>query len=353
MAKMTHQQIIQQWLERDLTEAAQSGELPPAYEVDHVVDGVSELISAARHPIVTGDGGVGKTAVVYELIRRVAAGGGPMPLRGKRVLQFSIQTRMAGLRVNQPINAQFQMLIDALVAEGEGIAPFIRDAHLAWDVGCGPLLNLMAMRFAGPIILEADARRLQAMLEDDGELHAAFSTQRVDEPTIETMMRLLDRWAADQQQRHGRSFTRDALTEALYLSHRFLSRARLPRKTIDLLQQVGATAQRGSSVTGAHTIEKFCSTHRVPRSLVDPKIALDLNELEGRFRSRVLGQREAVRAMIEMIGLIKAGLSDVRRPFGVFLFAGPTGVGKTHLAQLLAEYLFGSRDRVIRLNMAD
>lgn len=100
-------------------------------------------------------------------------------------------------------------------------------------------------------------------------------------------------------------------------------------------------------------IERFCSLHHVPRVLVDPSTPLDLSDLEGQFRSRVLGQHLAVRTVVEMIGAIKAGLSDMRRPFGVFLFAGPTGVGKTHLAQLLAEYLFGSRERVIRLNMAD
>jgi ATP-dependent Clp protease ATP-binding subunit ClpC len=100
-------------------------------------------------------------------------------------------------------------------------------------------------------------------------------------------------------------------------------------------------------------VERFCLAHKVPRILVDRAMRLDLRGLEQTLNTQVLGQPEAIRAVVQVIGLIKAGLSDARRPFGVFLFVGPTGVGKTHVAQLLAQYLFGSRDRLIRINMAD
>src|SRR5258706_3836821 len=98
-----------------------------------------------------------------------------------------------------------------------------------------------------------------------------------------------------------------------------------------------------------------CSSdlHRVPRMLIDPAIPLDLSRIETDLSGHLLGQSDAVRTIVRMIGLIKSGLTNVRRPFGVFLFVGPTGVGKTHLAQLLAETLFGDRDRVLRINMAD
>jgi len=100
-------------------------------------------------------------------------------------------------------------------------------------------------------------------------------------------------------------------------------------------------------------IERFASVHHVPQALVDPAQSLDLPALERRLGQELLGQPEAVEIVTRTIGLIKSGLSDMRRPFGVFLFAGPTGVGKTHAAQLLAQHLFGRRDRLIRLNMAD
>jgi hypothetical protein len=100
-------------------------------------------------------------------------------------------------------------------------------------------------------------------------------------------------------------------------------------------------------------IERFSSVHHVPKELVDPVQPLNLTALAKQLGEQLLGQPEAVEIITRTIGLIKSGLSDMRRPFGVFLFAGPTGVGKTHAAQLLAEHLFGSRERMIRLNMAD
>ncbi len=133
--------------------------------------------------------------------------------------------------------------------------------------------------------------------------------------------------------------------------HRFLARDQLPRKVIDLL--CGVTDGSGGAIDPSRVVETFCRRHKVPRSLVDTEITIDLDELSDHFSARLLGQEQAVQAIVRMIGKIKAGLSDPRRPFGVFLFAGPTGVGKTYLAQLAADYLFGSPDRVVRINMAD
>jgi DNA polymerase III delta prime subunit len=149
------------------------------------------------------------------------------------------------------------------------------------------------------------------------------------------------------------NFSPGALEEALYLSHRFLARDRLPRKALDLLTHTGSLAKDGRTITGTNVIERFCSHHRVPNLLIDPALPLELQDLEARFKNAVLGQQEAIHAIVQMVSMIKSGLSDMRRPFGAFLFVGPTGVGKTHLAQFLAEVLFGSRDRIVRLNMAD
>tara|TARA_R110002072_G_scaffold149539_1_gene297444 strand:- start:279 stop:1328 length:1050 start_codon:yes stop_codon:yes gene_type:complete len=100
-------------------------------------------------------------------------------------------------------------------------------------------------------------------------------------------------------------------------------------------------------------IDRFCHDHRAPRWLLDPSERVDLSEVAARFGARLVGQPEAIRAVVNTIGQMKAGLSDTRRPFGVFLFVGPTGVGKTYLAQLLAEELFSDADHLVRINMGD
>lgn len=350
------QEIIAQWLERDLSAEAAAGDLPPAFEVEHILEPMAEMITAGRNPILTGESGVGKTAAVYEFVRRATVGDatgqawGPEQVRGKRFIQFSFARRAAGLKKNDEVRPEFQKLVDALIQAGKDIVPFFRDIHLAYNFDLEPLLKMLAVRFENPILGEADPLRLRWLLEYHPDLEQSFSTLTVEEPDLDKAAKILDQWAAEQARAHQTRFTEEALSEALYLSHRFLARARLPRKALEMLGQAAIGKRQ---VTDADVIARFSHAHRVPRWLVDPAVPLKLTDLEEKFRGRVLGQDEAVRVVVNMIGMIKAGLSDLRRPFGVFLFVGPTGVGKTHLAQLLAEHLFGSRDRMIRLNMAD
>ncbi|MBL8115657.1 MAG: AAA family ATPase, partial [Acidobacteria bacterium] len=180
-----------------------------------------------------------------------------------------------------------------------------------------------------------------------------FVVLPLQEVSLSSMLPLLEEWRGHEEERSGRRFSPDALEEAVHLTHRFLPRGTFPRKALDLLDSVLAGSGAKGLIEGADVRARFTRLHRVPPLLVDPALPLHLDALEDDFASRVLGQQEAVRVVVRMMGLIKAGLSDLRRPFGVFLFVGPTGVGKTHLAQLLGETLFGSRERLVRLNMAD
>jgi ATP-dependent Clp protease ATP-binding subunit ClpC len=367
--KRSPEEILSGWIERDLTAAARAGELAPAFCVDDLLSQLGDIIAAGRAPILVGDGGVGKSALVHELLRRIhapgtaadASGASPQPsaqllarLGERRVVQISMRHRAASLRdPRQQMGEEMQQLVDALCASSEPIAPFFRDIHLAYQFDLEPHFETLAIKFDGPVLAEGDAVLVQILLEYHPELDQHFVTLSVPEPGLDRMQAILDRWSEDQATRMGVRFTPEALSHALYLSHRFLSRSRMPRKAIDLVEQVAATATRGPTVEVADVIGRFCQSHRVPRALVDPTVPLDLDAVREQFGRQVLGQPDAVRAVIDIIGLIKAGLSDARRPFAVFLFVGPTGVGKTHLAQLLAEFLFGSKERIIRINMAD
>jgi ATP-dependent Clp protease ATP-binding subunit ClpC len=375
--KSSPDDVLSAWIERDLTAAARAGELQPAFGVDELLSQLGDIIAAGRAPILVGDGGVGKSALVHELLRRLHAprlpgagdvdddvddtgpAGAPSAqlvarLGDRRVVQISMRRRAASLRdPRRQMGEEMQKLVDALCASDEPIAPFFRDIHLSYQFDLEPHLETLAIKFDGPILAEGDAVLVQILLEYHPELDQHFVTVSVPEPSLDRMQSILASWSRDHAARTGVRFTPEALSHALYLSHRFLSRSRMPRKAIDLIEQVAATAGRSPIVDVPDVIARFCQSHRVPRALVDPSIPLDLDAVREQFTSQVLGQPDAVRAVIDIIGLIKAGLSDARRPFAVFLFVGPTGVGKTHLAQLLAEFLFGSKERIIRINMAD
>lgn len=347
-----HEGVIDAWLERDLSAAAAKGELDRAFEQEDLLQQIEEVLRSGRAPVVVGDAGVGKTALIHETIRRAHQGNGPRALEGKRVLQFSIQRRAAGLGQQQSMGKDMDDLIDALVEVGQDIVPFFRDLDLAYTFDLEPHLQTLVFRFPNVLLGEGARAPMLAMFEHRADLEQHYTMVNVLEPSYERTAKILDAWAKEQERRTGRGFTEGALAEGLHLAHRFLSRSRHPRKTIDLLGQAASVADV-DTVTETEVIDRFCANHHVPRFLVDPKVPLNLADIERHLNRYVLGQPEAVRSVAQIIGVVKAGLADMRRPFGVLLFVGPTGVGKTHIAQLLAEYLFGNRERMIRFNMAD
>lgn len=346
--------IINLWVERNLTQETVDGSLSKAFEVDGIIDQLTECILAGRNPIITGESGIGKTSIIHELVRRIESGSTLGELKGKQVLQLSLRRRASGLK--QPggqMRPEMQKLVTSLLDPACNIIPYFRDLHLAYAFNLEPQLQLLSFQLQVPILAEGERKTIQSMLEETPELSQQFLTITIEEPSLTTAHRILELWSEEQQKQSRMNFSPDALEEALYLSHRFLARDRLPRKALDLLTHTGSLAKDGRTITGTNVIERFCSHHRVPNLLIDPALPLELQDLEARFKNAVLGQQEAIHAIVQMVSMIKSGLSDMRRPFGAFLFVGPTGVGKTHLAQFLAEVLFGSRDRIVRLNMAD
>jgi ATP-dependent Clp protease ATP-binding subunit ClpA len=352
--ELTNEQVIEQWLECDVSARAAAGDLPRAYEVEDLVSHVQCLLAARCRPLVVGESGVGKTAIVWEVVRRVLEAGAGHPLAGKRVLQLSLSKRAASLKDPcRQIRPEMDRLVDALAAGPADVVPFFRDAHLAEAFGMEALLESLAFRLNGPFLCEGLRGPVDAMIEERPGLAQQFVLVNVDEPSRDQVASMLQGWSADQALSRGTTFEASALETGLDLCHRFLARSRMPRKVLDLLVQAANAAGPGGSVTSADIIERFCINSSIPRLLVDPAVPVDLADLHSRFGRRILGQPAAIQAMVDTVGIIKSGLSDARRLLGAFLFVGPTGVGKTLVAQLLAEYLFGSRDCLVRINMAD
>jgi ATP-dependent Clp protease ATP-binding subunit ClpA len=243
-------------------------------------------------------------------------------------------------------------LIEELAEQPE-VVIFLRDLDEAYGFDLEDHLQVLLWRLPGALLAEGEAAGVRSLLEYEPQLERRLSLVEVAEPTVGETRGMLAAWARWHRESGGARFEPAALDAALELSSRFLVRSRLPRKAIEPLGQLAVAHRSGGTVTEAEVVRLYCRQYGLPRTLVDPEAPLDLRRLGGSISRRLLGQPEAVEAVVEMIGRVKAGLLDPRRPLGAFLLVGPCGVGKTHLARLLAEELLGAPERLIRLNMAE
>ncbi|MBX2799871.1 MAG: AAA family ATPase [Myxococcales bacterium] len=362
MTQTPSEVVLDDWIDRDLTEAVRASALPPAFAVDEVVEQAEDVLKAmgTRSPVLIGPRGVGKTAIVYELIRRAQQGVGVKMLEEARVVQLSLRAISARFKERSDGTNFFADLCSAIVTHPTPIVPFIRDVHLAYALDWEPTLHHLVAQLEHPILAEGLPREFERLIEYWTDLTDHLVAIPVAEPTQVRMRTLLGAWCGWYESESGRGFKPEAQRTALELTARFMGDRPFPRKTLDLMRQTvdflgDATTSNGEikPVGVADVVRRFSQLTRVPPRLVDPDEDLDLAGVRGFVADRLLGQQEAVDAVVRMIALMKAGLADLRRPFGTFLFAGPTGVGKTWCAQLLAEYLFGDRHRLVRINMAE
>lgn len=341
-------------IDRDLTALARDGKLPPAHGVDSAVAEVLGLLTrGGKHPLLSGEPGVGKSALVQEVARRIAEGRVDAALAQARMVEVSAANILARSTQRQAAES-FEELLGSLSRHPCPIV-YIRDLPLALG---GPLapVAIRALRTGGVrFIFETEPKRVQELLRADEALAERLHLIPLQEPPLERSRWILGRVAEELERELHLPIDPAACDLALRLSAKFLLAQRMPRKAIELLKETAAEAASAARdrVGPEDVLTRFCSATRLPRFVVDDAMPLDLEETERFFGERLLGQTDAVAAVLRSVALLKAGLNDPRRPLGVFLFAGPTGVGKTQLAKLLAEYLFGSADRLVRLNMAD
>ncbi len=341
-------------VERDLVGLAAQGRLPTGHGLDQAVtELLAVLTRGGKAPLLAGEEGIGKSAIVGELARRIHQGLVPEGLQGCRVWE----TTAAGVfaRTSSP-KAAAELFEDFLAhAATHPTLVFMRDVALVQGSSLVPVL-VRALR-AGVVrfVFEASATRAHDLARSDDALGERLHLLPISEPDLERARWILGRVAEDLEAEHGLPVDPSACDLSLRLSVKFLLAQRLPRKALELLREsVAAAAGTGKErVTAEEVLTRFCEATRLPRFMADDAMPLDLDEVGRFFGHRLLGQGDAVQAVLRSVALLKAGLNDPRRPLGVFLFAGPTGVGKTHLARLLAEFLFGSHDRLVRVNMAD
>lgn len=407
---------------RDLTLLASEGVLDPVIGRSREIDRVVQVLCRRKksNPVLIGEPGVGKTAIVEGLALRVLSGRVPLPLYGKRIMAMDMASVLAGTKYR----GQFEERLKALlreIKEAGNVVLFIDEVHSI--VGAGgaegaidaanllkPALARGEFQCIGATTLDEYRRRI----EKDGALERRFQPVPIDPPTVELTVEILNGLKDRYQRHHNSVFSEDTLRSCAILAHRYISGRHLPDKAIDVMDESGARAharassppeslmilhdrlvdlrksadkaaaernlagvnqlteeidrlEKAMEESRSHWIESLPPTEisldditavvsemtGIPISRVGESEMAKLADLEKRMSLSIIGQETALNHIAGAIRRSRVGLRSSTRPTGCFLFLGPSGVGKTETARILAEQVFGDALSLIRIDMSE
>ena len=409
---------------RNLTQAARDGQLDPVIGREKEIERVMQVLSrrTKNNPVLIGEPGVGKTAVVEGLAQNVVKGNVPETLKDKHIYSLDLGALVAGSRYRGDFEERLKKVLKEIKTRGD-IIIFIDEMHTL--VGAGAAEGAIdAASILKPMLARGELQTIGATtldeyrkyIEKDAALERRFQPIQVNEPsiahTIEILKGLRDRY----ENHHRVTITDGALVNAATLADRYISDRFLPDKAIDLIDEAGArlrirrmTAppdlrefddkianvrrEKESAIDG-QDFERAASLRDDEKNLINARAQREkewkdgdldvvaevdddliaevlaastgipvfklteeesqrLLKMEDELHKRVIGQQQAIKALSQAIRRTRAGLKDPKRPGGSFIFAGPSGVGKTELSKTLAEFLFGDEDSLIQLDMSE
>jgi len=343
----------------NLNERARAGEIDPLIGRGPQIERALHVLARRRknNPLFIGDAGVGKTAIVEGLARRIELGEAPAALSGAVIYALDMGSMVAGTRYRGDFEERFKAVIAAL-QEQENAIVFIDELHTIVGAGAASGGAMDASNLIKPALANGKLRCIgttthkeyRSYIEKDRALARRFQPIEVDEPSIEETVKVLEGLRPRYEEFHGVGYTDEALQAAADLSSRYLTERRLPDKAIDLIDEAGAAAKLKDKAgrkegapkrkVGAKEIETVVATMaKIPPRRVGSDDRKRLQDLEADLKGKIYGQDGAVARVSQAIKMNRAGLGQPDRPIGCFLFAGPTGVGKTELAKQLAEIL--------------
>ena len=408
----------------DLTSAARSNKLDPVIGREKEIQRVIQILSrrTKNNPVLMGEPGVGKTAIVEALAQRIASGDIPETLQGKRLVTLDMGALVAGTKYRGEFEERLKKVIEEIKSSGNCVL-FIDEMHTI--VGAGAAEGAVdAANILKPSLARGELQCIGATTVDDYRKHVErdpalerrFQPVMVSEPTVEETTSILQGIKGAYEVHHGVGISDEAVAAAANLSARFIADRHLPDKAIDLIDEAGSRvrlknstaplsvkevmkvlenvrkekdeaiasqqyeyaaelrerelrlvekmeglerdwheeqSQEQITVTGEDIAEVVSMWTGIPVTRMAMEETERLLHMEQELHKRIIGQDEAVVSISKAVRRARAGLKDQRRPIGAFLFLGPTGVGKTELVRAMAEFMFGSEETMIRLDMSE
>ena len=386
---------------RDLTTDAANGKLDPLVGREPEVERIIEILCrrTKNNPVLIGEPGVGKTAIIEGLAQRIVDGNVPSFLENKRILSLDLSLIVAGTKYRGQFEERLKQIMKELVENNQYII-FIDELHTL--VGAGSAEgSLDAANILKPALSRGEFQCIGATtpnefrksIEKDRSLERRFQSVKVVPPNEVEALQIIEGLAERYEAFHQIRYSKEALEAAVFQTNRYIPDRFLPDKAIDVLDEAGARAklryQNEAEPSWKETVnnwkratvdeEKLLSFELknledsffavevtkedveeviarwtgIPLTAIKQEEAQKLLKIETELHNRIISQRPAISALARAIRRSRAGLKNPSRPVGSFLFLGPTGVGKTEVARSLAEFLFGSEKSLVRFDMSE
>ncbi len=351
----------------DITKAAREGRLDPLVGREEEIARVIQILGRRRknNPMLVGEPGVGKSAIVEGIALKIAAGDVPPTLKGKSIYSIDMGSVVAGTKYR----GDFEKRLKSIIAEAssrEDVILFIDEFHTIVGAG-GTSGSLDAANMLKPALARGEVQCIGAttleefrkIVEKDGALDRRFQKIIVEHTDIKASISILHKLKENYQKYHNVIYSDDAIEACVRMSDRYITDRCLPDKAIDVMDEAGSMVRlrRGKDKTTLVKAEDIAEIIAQMTGIPSGKVATSersrLLNMEKNLRKKIIGQDEAIGKVARAIRRNRAGIKDPDKPVGTFIFFGPTGVGKTRLAKALAEELFDSQDNIVRIDMSE
>jgi len=301
-----------------------------------------------NNPVLVGEPGVGKTAIVEGLAKKISKGEVPEILKNKKIFALDMGSLIAGTKYRGEFEKRLKAILKELKKEKEPIL-FIDEIHMIVGAGAAGDSKMDVANLLKPALAKGEIRCIGATtyeeyknyFEKDKALNRRFQKIDVKEPSIEDTIKILEGLKPKYEEFHKVRYSKEALKSAAILAKKYLREKFLPDSAIDLIDEAGAKYKlRGKKLITKSDIEGIvASIANIPKESASQNEIDKLKNLEEKLKAKVYGQERAIKELVKVIKRKKAGLSREDKPIGSFLFVGPTGVGKTEIAKQLANIL--------------